>query len=125
MSLRVAGALKLSEQATPHDTEELLMEQYAVLAILEAKPGKEQAVEEFLTSALSLVRSEPETVAWYALKLGPSTFGIFDTFADQGGREAHLSGAVAKALLARAEDLFAAAPVIEQPEILAVTSRGR
>lgn len=101
------------------------MERLAILAILEAKPGKEQAVEEFLKSALSLVQSETATVAWYALRLGPSTFGIFDTFADQGGREAHLSGAVATALLARAEDLLASAPAIQQGEILAVTSRGK
>jgi quinol monooxygenase YgiN len=103
--------------------EELLMERFAVLAILEAKVGMEQAVEELLTSALSRVGSETGTVSWYALRFGPSTFGIFDTFTDQGGREAHLSGAVAEALLARAADLFVSTPMIEQPEILAVTSR--
>lgn len=101
------------------------MEQFAVLAILEAKAGMEREVEEFLTSALSLVRSETGTVAWYALRFGPSTFGIFDTFADQGGRETHLSGAVAEALHTRAADLFVSLPIIEQPEILAVTSRRR
>jgi quinol monooxygenase YgiN len=99
------------------------MERLAILATFEAKPGKEPEVEEFLRSALPLVQSETTTVAWYALKLGPSTFGIFDTFADQGGREAHLSGAVAEALLARADDLFASPPAFEQPEILVVTSR--
>ena len=101
------------------------MERFAILAMLEAKPGKEQAVEEFLKSALPLVQDEPATLNWYALKLGPSTFAIFDTFADQDGRAAHLSGAVAAALLANAEELLAKAPAIDQPEILAVTSRGR
>jgi quinol monooxygenase YgiN len=100
------------------------MERFAILVMLEAKPGKEQAVEEFLKSALPLVQSEPQTVNWYALKLGPSTFAIFDTFADREGRAAHLSGAVAAALLANAEELFTSAPAIGQPEILAVTARG-
>lgn len=100
------------------------MERFAILVMLDAKPGKEQAVEEFLKSALPLVQAEPATVNWYALKLGPSTFGIFDTFADRDGREAHLSGAVAEALMAHADDLFTSAPAISQPEILAVTSRG-
>lgn len=101
------------------------MERFAVLAILEAKPGKEKAVHEFLASALPLVQSETETVAWYALQLGPSTFGIFDTFADQGGRDAHLSGALAKALVERADDLFRSAPTIRQADLLVVKSRRR
>lgn len=100
------------------------MERFAILVMLEAKPGKEPAVEEFLKAALPLVQAEPATVNWYALKLGPSTFAIFDTFADRDGREAHLSGAVAEALMAHADDLFTSAPAIGQPEILAVSSRG-
>ena len=100
------------------------MEQFAVLAILEAKAGMEQAVEEFLTSALPLVQSETGTVAWYALRFGPSTFGIFDTFADGESRDAHLAGDVAEALFARAEELFARPPAIVQSEIFAAkTSR--
>ena len=99
------------------------MERVAVLAILEAKPGKENEVREFLAAALPLVESETETVAWYALQLGPSTFGIFDTFADQGGRDAHLLGAVAKALLETADKLFTTAPAIRQADILAVKPR--
>jgi quinol monooxygenase YgiN len=95
------------------------MEKLGILAVLEAKPGKEREVENFLTSALSLAERERETVSWYALKLGPSKFGIFDTFADQRGREAHLSGEIAKALFARADELLAGPPSIEQPEILA------
>ena len=100
------------------------MERYAILAMLEAKPGKESAVEELLKGALGMVQAETETVSWYALKLGPSTFAIFDTFADRHGLEAHLSGAVARALIERSEELFATAPAIGQPELLAVTSRG-
>jgi quinol monooxygenase YgiN len=99
------------------------MERLAILVTLQAKPGKEQAVEAFLKSALPLVQSEPGTISWYALRVGPSRFAIFDTFADQDSRKAHLSGAVAAALLASADDLFTLAPAIEQPEILAVTSR--
>jgi len=95
------------------------MEKLGILAVLEARPGKEQEVERFLTSALPMAEGERETVSWYALKLGPSTFGIFDTFVDESGREAHLSGDIAKALFARAEELFAKPPAIDQPEILA------
>jgi quinol monooxygenase YgiN len=99
---------------------EKIMDKLAVLAILEAKPGKEAEVEAFLKSALSLVEDEPGTTTWYALKMSSSKFGIFDTFADEDGRNAHLTGAVAKALFAKAEELFATPPQIEQPEILAV-----
>lgn len=95
------------------------MESLAILAILEAKPGKEAEVEQFLKSALPLAQREAQTVRWYALKLGPSKFGIFDTFADQTGRDAHLSGDIAKALFAKADELLAKPPAIEQPEILA------
>jgi quinol monooxygenase YgiN len=95
------------------------MDKLAILAQLEAKPGKEQEVEQFLKSALPMVQAEVGTTTWYALKMGPSKFGIFDTFPDENGRNAHLSGAVAKALFAKAEELFAEPPVIDQPEILA------
>jgi quinol monooxygenase YgiN len=100
------------------------MERLAILAILEARPGRERDVEAFLTSALPLAQAEAGTVSWYALKLGASRFGIFDTFADQAGRDAHLSGEIARALFARAEELFAAPPSIEQPEILAAKASG-
>ncbi|HXT16577.1 MAG TPA: antibiotic biosynthesis monooxygenase [Gemmatimonadaceae bacterium] len=96
------------------------MEKLGILAVLEAKAGKEQEVEQFLTSALPMAQREAGTVSWYALKLGPNRFGIFDTFADQQGRDAHLSGDIAKALFARADELFAKPPAIDQPEILAV-----
>ncbi len=67
---------------------------------LEAKPGKEQEVADFLVSALPLVNQEPQTTAWFALRMGPTTFGIFDAFPSEAGRDAHLSGEVAKALMA-------------------------
>jgi quinol monooxygenase YgiN len=86
---------------------------------LEAKPGKEAAVEKFLREALPLVQSEPATADWFALKLGPSTFGIFDTFSDDAGRQAHLDGKVAAALMANAADLFARPPVIEKIDVVA------
>jgi quinol monooxygenase YgiN len=96
------------------------MDKLSILVQLEAKPGKEDEVEQFLKSALPLVQAETGTTTWYALKMGPSKFGIFDTFADEKGRNAHLGGDVAKALFAKAEDLFAKPPAIDQPEILAV-----
>ena len=96
------------------------MEKLALLAILQSKPGKEAEVEAFLKSALPLAVQEQGTVRWYALKLGSGKFGIFDTFADAAGKEAHLSGEIAKALFAKAEELLASPPQIDQPEILAV-----
>jgi len=96
------------------------MDTLSIMVQLEAKPGKEDEVEKFLKSALPLVQAETGTTTWYALKMGPSKFGIFDTFADEKGRKAHLGGEVAKALFAKAEELFAKPPAIDQPEILAV-----
>ena len=90
-----------------------------LLVRLEAKPGKEADVEKFLHSGLALVQQEPATTAWFAIRLGPSTFGIFDVFPDEAGREAHLSGKVAEALMANAPDLFTAAPAIEKLDVLA------
>jgi len=95
------------------------MVKLALLVRLEAKPGKEADVEAFLRSALPLVEQEPGTKTWYGIKLGPSAYGIFDTFADDAGRQAHLSGKVAAALMAKASELFAKPPVIEKVEILA------
>lgn len=95
----------------------------AFLARVEAKPGKEAEVENFLKSALSLAEQEPETVEWFAIKIGPSTFGIFDTFKDEAGRQAHLNGRIAAALMANASTLLATAPVIEKCEVLAVKPR--
>lgn len=86
---------------------------------LEAKPGKETAVEAFLRSGLPLVEAEPATTVWFGVRIGPSTFAIFDAFADEAGRTAHLSGAVAAALGQQAADLLAAPPVIERVDVLA------
>lgn len=93
--------------------------QTALFVRLEAKPGKEQEVESFLVSGLPLVEQEPATIAWFALKIAPSVYGIFDAFPDDAGREAHLSGKVAEALMARAADLFANAPEIMNIHVLA------
>ncbi len=91
-----------------------------MLARVEAKPGKENEVLSFLKSALPLAQAEPGTVRWYALKLGPSTFGIFDTFETEDGRQAHLSGEIAKALMANASKLLSKDPIIEQVELIAI-----
>ncbi len=86
---------------------------------LEAKPGKEAEVERFIKSGLQIVMDEPATCAWFGIRLGPSTFGIFDAFPDEQGRQAHLSGKVAAALMAKAPELLAKPPVIEKVEVLA------
>jgi quinol monooxygenase YgiN len=91
----------------------------ALLARLEAKPGKEGEVEALLKSALALAAQEPATAHWFALKIGASTFGVFDTFADEAGRTAHLEGRIAAALMAKAPELLATPPVIEKVELLA------
>ena len=98
------------------------MRRVSIWAQLEAKPGKEKEVEEFLKSAQPLAERERETISWYAIKMGPGKYGIFDTFADENGRNAHLNGEIAKALLAKAKDLLAKPPEISNPEILAVKS---
>ena len=91
----------------------------ALYVQLEAKPGKEAEVESFLRSGLPLVEAEPATIAWFGIRLGPSTFGIFDAFPDEAGRQAHLSGKVAEALMANASELLAEPPVIRKVDVLA------
>jgi len=86
---------------------------------LEAKPGKEAAVEEFLREGHSIVEEEHGTTAWFAIRLDRSTFGIFDAFPDESGRQAHLSGKVAAALTAKAPELFAQSPKIQKLDVLA------
>ncbi|MGH1588744.1 putative quinol monooxygenase [Methylobacterium phyllosphaerae] len=95
------------------------MAKFALLVTLSAKPGQETAVEAFLRDSQPVVQDEPGTVAWFGLRLGPSTFGIFDAFPDEAARQAHLSGRVAAALMERAPDLFATAPQIEKLDVLA------
>ncbi|ODS74869.1 MAG: antibiotic biosynthesis monooxygenase, partial [Acidovorax sp. SCN 65-28] len=86
---------------------------------LEAKPGQEAALADFLASALPLANAESGTTAWFALKFGPSTFGVFDAFADEAGRQAHLNGQIAAALMANAATLLSSPPNIEKVELLA------
>ncbi|WJI14102.1 antibiotic biosynthesis monooxygenase [Pseudoxanthomonas winnipegensis] len=96
----------------------------ALFVRLEAKAGKAQEVEQFLLSGLPLVQAEPATTAWFGLRLGPSTFGIFDAFPDEAGRQAHLAGKVAAALTAQANDLFSTPPSIEKIDVLAAKLPG-
>ena len=91
----------------------------ALFARLDAKPGKEAAVKELLVGALALANKEPRTTVWFALQLGPSTFGVFDAFADDAGRQAHLDGEIAKALMAKAPELLARPPQIDPVDVLA------
>ena len=95
------------------------MNKVGILATLQARPGKEAEVERFLQSARPLVEAETGTTTWFAFKVAPATFGIFDTFKDEKGRNAHVNGEVAKALFAHAEELFVARPDIKPVDILA------
>lgn len=95
------------------------MPKYALFVRMDAREGKEAEIEQFLKDGLSIVEHEPATLSWYALKLGPGSYGIFDTFPDEEGRKAHLMGEVAKALMEKAHDLFLSPPSIEQINVLA------
>ena len=97
------------------------MEAIGLLVTLEARAGKEAEAEAFLKSAQPLALNEKRTSKWDALKIGPRKFGIFDTFANEAGRNAHLTGEIAKALGARASELFAVSPQVEKVELLANT----
>lgn len=101
------------------------MVKVALFVHLEAKAGKENEVEQFLLDGLPLVEAEPATTAWFGIRLGPSTFGIFDAFPDEAGRQAHLAGKVAAALMAQAAHLFSAPPSIENVDVLAAKLPGR
>lgn len=100
------------------------MTRSALFVRLEARPGQENALKEFLESGLPLALAEPETPVWFALRFGPSTFGIFDAFDDEIGRQAHLNGRIAAALMARADELLATPPVIEKVDVLAAKLPG-
>ena len=91
----------------------------ALYVRLDAKPGKEKEVESFLKGGLAIVQEEPATTAWFALRMGPQAFGIFDAFPDDSGRQAHLTGRVAAALMAKAADLLASPPAIEKIDVIA------
>lgn len=90
-----------------------------LLVRLEAKPGKEDDVEVLLQSAAAMVREERDTTAWFAVRFGRSAYGIFDAFADDAGRDAHLTGPVAKALAERGDALFAKPPELHKLDVLA------
>src|SRR4029077_2526414 len=94
-----------------------LMLTVALFARLEAKPGKENEVAKFLEAGLAMANQETTTPIWFALRLGPTTFGVFDAFTNESGRQAHLNGPIAKALMAQAPQLFAKPPAIEQIEV--------
>jgi len=95
------------------------MVRVALLVRLQAKPGKEREVACFLEDSLALAYQEVATPIWFALKFGSATFGIFDAFADEAGRKGHLAGQIAASLMAKAPDLLAQPPQIEQVDVLA------
>jgi quinol monooxygenase YgiN len=95
------------------------MAKQALWVMLKANPGKEQEIEAFLNQGASLANDEPGTVTWYGVKLAPGMYGVFDTFDDEAGRDAHLNGEIAKALMAKAPELFSNEIKIERMEIIA------
>ena len=95
------------------------MVKFALYATLKSKPGKEPEVEAFLKQAAELAKSEPHTATWYAIREDDGQYGIFDTFEDEAGREAHLNGEIARQLMARAEELLREPPHIHKIAVLA------
>ena len=95
------------------------MAKKAIWVMLKAKPGKENEIEAFLKQGAKMSLDEPETVTWYGVKIAPGVYGVFDTFTDEHGRDAHMSGEIAKALMAKASELFENQLQIEKLEILA------
>jgi quinol monooxygenase YgiN len=95
-----------------------------LLVTLQAKPGREGDVQRFLEGGLALVNEEPDTTAWFAIRMGPTTYGIFDVFPSDAGRQAHLQGRVAEALMAQAADLFDEPPDIGPIDVLAAKLPG-
>jgi quinol monooxygenase YgiN len=110
----------MSQEIYSLSTIQFKMEKLALLARLEAKQGKEQEVADFIKDALELAQQEAGTIRWYALQLGTSTFGIFDTFQNEDARKAHLNGPIAAALMTRSDELFAVPPQIETVVLLAI-----
>ncbi|SDH99109.1 putative quinol monooxygenase [Paraburkholderia phenazinium] len=99
------------------------MIKYALFARFEARPGKESEVAAFLETGLALANQEATTPIWFALKLSEHIFGVFDAFTDEAGRQAHLEGSIAQALMARADELFVAPPSIEKIEVLGLKNQ--
>lgn len=95
------------------------MARQALWVMLKARPGKEEEIEAFLSQGAQMAGNEPETVTWYGVKMGPGVYGVLDTFNDEAGRDAHMNGEIAKALMARAPELFSNDLRIERMEILA------
>lgn len=95
------------------------MAKQAIWVMLKAKPGKEAEVEAFLKQGAEMSKDEPKTVTWYGVKMAPGLYGVFDTFDDEAGRDAHMNGEIAKALMAKAPELFSNELQIEKMEILA------
>jgi quinol monooxygenase YgiN len=100
------------------------MAKLALWVVVESKPGKENDLEAFLKSAQPLAEKEPGTLTWYAIRLGPGKFGIFDTFADEAGRNAHLNGEIAKALFGPGRELLAKDPEVNKLEVMAAKGPG-
>jgi quinol monooxygenase YgiN len=117
---RRAGPLKGDSSSSVHPILNLesTMIKHALFVRLEAKPGKEQELVQFLQAGLGMAQQEGTTPVWFALQLSPSTFGIFDAFFDEAGRQAHLNGPIAQALGANAPKLLAQAPSIERIDVL-------
>ena len=116
---QIAGAAYGGCEFTPSPLE-IAMSKLGIVALLEARPGKEAAVAELLRSAVGLAKQEAQTVTWYAFQSGPTSFGIFDTFADEAGRTAHLQGQIAAALMGKADELLASPPDIRKVDLLGV-----
>jgi len=115
-----AEEIEQTEEEEVDQTDEADEEAPVALFVrMEAKPGREADVENLLRTGLSLVEEEPDTTSWFGMRLGGSTFGIFDTFPDDSGRQAHLAGRVAQALKEQGDDLFTRPPVIERIDVLA------
>src|SRR5579885_1977340 len=121
LKLTVISLFSVPRPNPPHQmlAGGFIMSTLAIWAQLEAKKGKEKELEDFLKSAQPLAQREPGTVTWFAIRMGPGKYGIFDTFKDENGRNAHLNGEIAKALFAKADELLAEPPKIDKPEILA------
>ena len=99
------------------------MVKLALLVRLEARPGKEKELEDLLTNSLPMAQNEQGTIHWFALRIGPSTYGIFDSFEKEEGRQAHLNGPIAAALVAKVSELLSKPPVIEQVDLLAIKAK--
>lgn len=114
-----AGAFAAAASSSAARAGEGAQVAVALYVLLEAKPGKEEDVAAFLREGKAVVDAEAGTTAWFGVRLGPTTFAIFDAFADEAGRQAHLTGKVAAALMAKAPDLLAEPPKIQKADVLA------